>query len=195
MAALSPQCPKCKTVLPEDALNRVSLTECPACQTLLQVEIFPALFRENAPAQAGELQLVEGEATCFYHDSRKAVLPCHGCGRFLCGLCDCELNGDHYCPACLDAGKTKGKIKSLENRRTLYDSIALSLAVLPLVIFFFWFFTIVTAPMALFIAIRYWNAPRSIVHRTRICYVVAMTVASVEIAAWGIGIYFLIENF
>ena len=83
----------------------------------------------------------------------------------------------------------------MENRRTLYDSIALSLAVLPLVILFFWFFTIVTAPMALFIAIRYWNAPRSIVHRTRIRYVVAMTVASVEIAAWGIGIYFLVENF
>ena len=161
---------------------------------MLQVEIFPALFRQNAPAQTGELLLVQGEATCFYHDSRKAVLPCHGCGRFLCALCDCELNGEHFCPACLEAGKTKGKIKSLENRRTLYDSIALSLAVLPLVIFFFWFFTFVTAPMALFMSIRYWNAPRSIVHRTRIRYVMAMIFATAEIAGWGIGIYFLIEN-
>ena len=82
----------------------------------------------------------------------------------------------------------------MENRRTLYDSIALSLAVLPLVIFFFWFFTFVTAPMALFMSIRYWNAPRSIVHRTRIRYVMAMIFATAEIAGWGIGIYFLIEN-
>ncbi|PYS52738.1 MAG: hypothetical protein DMG13_15470 [Acidobacteria bacterium] len=194
MAALSVQCPKCQTPLLENAINSFGLAPCPGCQNLLQLEIFPALFRQNAPAQAGEGLLVEGESTCFYHSGKKAVLPCQGCGRFLCALCDCELNGEHFCPACLETGRTKGKIKSLENRRTLYDSIALSLAVVPLVIFFFWFFTIVTAPMALFVAIRYWNAPRSIIHRTRIRYVVAMIVATLEVAGWGIGIYFLIEN-
>jgi hypothetical protein len=85
-------------------------------------------------------------------------------------------------------GKSKGKIKNLENRRTLYDSVALSLAVLPLLIFYF---TIITAPMALYVAIRYWNAPRSIVHRTRIRYVFAILFATLQIVGWGIGIYFL----
>ena len=189
-----PSCPKCGAALVEGVLNQSGLEPCPGCQSLLQVEVFPALFRRTAPAGSGEIVLVEGESTCFYHASKKAVLPCQGCGRFVCALCDCELNGEHFCPPCLETGKAKGKIKSLENRRTLYDSIALSLAVLPLVIFIFWFFTIVTAPKALFMAIRYWNAPGSIVRHTRIRYVVAMIFATLQIAGWGIGIYFLIEN-
>jgi hypothetical protein len=63
----------------------------------------------------------------------------------------------------------------------LYDNIALSLAVYPLLIFYF---TIVTAPTALFIAIRFWNAPRSIVHRTRARLVLAILIAGLEIAGW-----------
>src|SRR5438876_4732587 len=190
----APQCPKCGATLGAAAINQPAFAACPGCQSLLMVEVFPSFFRRPAPVDSGELVLIEGESTCFYHANKKAVLPCQGCGRFVCGLCDCELNGEHFCPACLETGKAKGKIKSLENRRTLYDSIALSLAVLPLVIFIFWFFTIVTAPMALFMAIRYWNTPCSIVRHTRIRYVVAMIFATLQIAGWGIGIYFLIEN-
>lgn len=108
----------------------------------------------------------------------------------MCALCDCELHRDHYCPACLEVGRKKGKIKSLENQRTLYDSIALSLAVFPVLIFYF---TIITAPMALYIAIRYWNAPRSIIHRTKIRYVLAILLASLQIIGWGVGGYFLIS--
>ena len=140
------------------------IVSCPGCGDPLQVEVFPALFRRCLPVK-GET-IIESESSCFYHPQKKAVVPCQGCGRFLCALCDCELRGQHFCPACLEVGQ-KGKIKSLENQRTLYDGIALSLAILPLLIFYF---TMVTAPMALYVAIRYWNAPRSIVHRTKISY-------------------------
>lgn len=135
--------------------------------------------------------MTEGEAACFYHPQKKAVLPCDACGRFVCSLCDCELNGQHFCPACLESGKTKGKIKSLENRRTLYDSLALSLSLLPLLIFYF---TIITAPMSLFIAIRYWNAPRSLVHRTKIRFIFAVLFSILQIVGWAIGIYLLVNN-
>ncbi len=174
------QCPKC--------LRRLELTPdwitCPACESVLRIEVFPALLRETAPSQTAEVVLVEGESTCFYHSNKKAVLPCEACGRFLCALCDCELNRQHFCPVCLEVGKTKGKIKNLENRRTLYDSIALYLTIIPLITLIFWFFTIVTAPIALFIAIRHWNAPRSIVHRTKVRYVLAIILATIEIAGW-----------
>jgi hypothetical protein len=73
----------------------------------------------------------------------------------------------------------------------MYDSIALALAVLPIVTIVFWFLTIITAPMALFVAIRYWNAPRSLVHRTKVRYVLAMILATLQIGAWGLGIYYL----
>jgi hypothetical protein len=182
------QCPNCKASLLEDVFNQPELTPCPSCGAQVQIEIFPALFRRATAGRDGEALMVEGESTCFYHPNKKAVLPCQGCGRFLCALCDCELHGQHFCPACLEVGKSKGKIKNLENRRTLYDSIALSLAILPMLIFYF---TIITAPMALYIAIRYWNAPRSIVHRTKIRYVFAILIAGLQIIGWGLGIYFL----
>jgi len=109
-------------------------------------------------------------------------------------LCDCDLAGEHYCPACLEVGKTKGKIRNLEIRRTRYDSIALSLAVLPLVTVVFWFLTMVTAPVALFMAIRYWNAPLSIVHHSRVRFVLAAVFALAEIGAWSIGMYFVFSS-
>ena len=177
------QCPKCQAWLLEGVFNQLELSPCPACGVPLQAEVFPALFRRINPGQSGEAIMIEGESSCFYHPEKKAVLPCQGCGRFLCALCDCELNGQHFCPACLETGKTKGKIKSLENQRTLYDSIALSLAIYPLLIFYF---TLVTAPVVLFVAIRYWNTPLSIVHRTKIRYVLAIVLAFMQIAAWGL---------
>src|SRR5258706_13895152 len=138
-------CPKCKGALGESIFNQAELIPCPVCATPIQVEIFPALFRTAAAGREGEAVLIEAEATCFYHPQKKALLPCEGCGRFLCSLCDCELHGNHYCPACLEVGRTKRKIKSLENERTLYDSIALTLAIAPLVIFYL---TFITAPAA-----------------------------------------------
>ena len=177
------QCPQCQAWLLEGVFNQPELSPCPACGVPLQIEVFPALFRRSLPGKSGETILVEGESSCFFHPQKKAVLPCQGCGRFLCALCDCELHGQHFCPACLEAGKTRGKIKSLENQRTLYDGIALSLAIYPLLIFYF---TLVTAPVALFVAIRYWNAPRSLVHRTKIRFVAAIILALMQIGGWGV---------
>jgi hypothetical protein len=162
---------------------------CPRCNSVLQIEVFPAISRESARSRPAEALLLEGESSCFYHASKKAVLPCQACGRFMCGLCDCELNGQHFCPACLEVGKAKGKIKNLDNHRTLYDTIAMTLAILPVVTIAFWFATMITAPIALFVAIRYWNAPLSIVRRTKIRYVIAILVGSVEMAGWGVLLY------
>ena len=191
MSSSPVQCPSCQVVLTEGVFNQPELRPCPRCGTQLQIEVFPALFRQLAPGSNAETVMVEGESTCFYHPNKKAVLPCEACGRFVCALCDCELHGQHYCPACLEVGRKKGKIKSLENQRTLYDSIALSLTIFPLLIFYF---TIITAPMALYISIRYWNAPRSIIHRTKIRYVIAIVLAALQIIGWGVGGYLLISE-
>jgi hypothetical protein len=175
------RCPKCQATLLESAFNLPDLAPCPSCATPLKVEIFPAFFRRIAPGQNAEAVLVEGESSCFYHPSKKAVRPCDGCGRFVCALCDCELNAQHFCPTCLEVGKTKGKIKNLDNHRTRYDSIALALALFPLLIFYF---TIVTAPMTLFVAIRYWKAPQSVVRPHRFRMILAIVIALLEIGGW-----------
>ncbi len=125
--------------------------------------------------------MVEGEASCFYHPTKKAILPCESCGRFLCAICDVELNGQHICPSCLESGKKKGKLQQLENRRTRYDSIALAVAVFPAIMAWP---SLLGAPIALYISIRYWKAPLSIVRRSRWRFVVAIILAIAEIGIW-----------
>src|SRR5438270_12600383 len=127
-------CSKCKTSLAGEVYNLPQMTPCPACDVPLQVEIFPAFFRRIAPGRDGEALLEEVESSCIYHPQKKAVVPCEACGRFLCALCEVELDGKHLCPACLESGKKKKTIHSLEDMRMLYNRQALVLAVLPLFI-------------------------------------------------------------
>jgi len=187
------QCPKpqCRAPLPNGLLNQPDLLPCPKCGTPVQAEVFPALFRVAAPGHGGDLVVVDGESTCFYHPGKKAVRPCEGCGRFVCALCDCELHGQHFCPTCLDIGKRKGKIKSLENHRILHDSIAITLALAPLMV---WPITFITAPMAIYWSIRHWNSPRGLIRRGKARYIWAIIFASLEIAGWLIVIFTIFNS-
>src|SRR4030095_7345087 len=106
MPPLPLQCPKCRR--PLEAMR--DWQSCGQCGSVLQIEVFPAIFRETTPSRPAEALMLDGESSCFYHPNKKAVLPCQGCGRFMCALCDCELHGQHFCPACLEVGKAKGKI-------------------------------------------------------------------------------------
>lgn len=174
-------CPQCRAVLGAEWFNKPAWQPCPSCATDLRVEVFPALFREDQAA-SGERITAEGEASCFYHPEKRAAVVCDGCGRFLCALCDLDFNGQHLCTACLAAGQQKGKIAKLQNSRTRHDRIALVLAVGPLLIFYF---TLFTAPAALFFAIWHWKSPGSIVPTwRRLNLIVAIIFASLEIAGW-----------
>jgi hypothetical protein len=184
-------CPKCQGGLVEGVLNRQGLVACPSCQVPLEVEIYPAFFRRIGPGQNAEALVVEHESSCFFHPEKKATVPCASCGRFLCALCDCELHGQHFCPACLEAGRTKGKIKSIENQRTLHDNIALALVFYPVVM---WPLTVLTAPAAVYLSIRHWNTPRSIVHRTKIRFVLAIIFAGLQITGWVILLVTLLTH-
>lgn len=182
-------CPKCRAVLGVEFFNQPAWLACPSCKTELRINVFPALFREEKITPAEKL-MAEGEAGCFYHPEKKAAVVCDACGRFLCALCDVDFNGQHLCPACLEAGRQKGKIAKLQNTRTRHDRIAIALAVLPMLLFYF---TFITAPAALFYSIWHWKSPGSIApnHR-RLNLIIAMTIASLEIAGWVALIVWLI---
>jgi hypothetical protein len=126
------------------------------------------------------------EASCFYHPDKQAVTTCSNCGRFLCSLCDIELNNRHMCPACLESGKKKRRIKDLENHRFRYDKLVLLLALLPILL---WPFTLITAPLTVIIAIKYWNAPSSIIKKSRFRLILALIPAGIQIVAWSFVIY------
>ena len=184
-------CPKCRTTLLDGVFNRPDFAACPQCEVALQIEVFPAFFRKIAPGQSAQAVMVEGESSCFFHPQKKAVTTCGGCGRFLCALCDCEFGGEHFCPACLDAGKSKGKIKALDNTRMRYDTLALGLALVPVLIFYL---TLITAPMSLFVAIRYWKSPRSLVRRSNVRFILAIIIALLQIGGWATFFILLATN-
>ena len=181
MSLFALHCGKCKAEVEEARYNREGFSPCPSSSSPLHVEAFPALNRPLPTGPAMELVVGEDEASCFYHPTSKAIVPCQSCGRFLCGLCDCEIQGKHLCPSCLENDRKKNKVKTLESSRVLYDSIALSLAILPCLIFYF---TLVTAPLALFVAIRYWNAPGTIPKRSKVRFIFAIILALLQILGW-----------
>jgi hypothetical protein len=168
-------CPKCKAVLGVECFNRAELQPCPSCESPLRVDVFPALFREEKVV-AAEGVMADGEASCFYHPEKKAAIVCDGCGRFLCSLCDVDFNGQHLCPTCLETGGQKGKITKLQSSRMLYNRQALILAVLPLFI---------TGLAALYVAIRYWKTPSSLVSPQRWMMPTALALAILQTIAFS----------
>ncbi len=152
---------------------------CPGCRSRLQVIIFPALLRQHEVAMAADAQ--EGEAGCFYHPAKRAVVPCDQCGRFLCGLCQIDFLEQNWCPQCVQTASDKGRLSGLDAVRRLYGNAAIGLATVPLL---FWPSTLLTAPMSLYVTFRYWNSPSSLVRRGRWLFYAATLFAVVELGGW-----------
>jgi hypothetical protein len=178
-------CPRCHRLLPSSLFNAPDFGVCGNCGNTVKIRVFPALSAPLSAEIDGGRAVMANEAACFYHPEKPAVAPCDHCGRFLCALCDLELKGQHLCPACVESGQKKGTFHHLEKERVLYDDIALRVAVYPIVTVFFWFFTIITAPVALFLSIRYWNKPSSLLPRTKIRFLAAIIIAMAQIGLWG----------
>lgn len=174
-------CTRCKTPLNTQALNTFALAPCPSCNEPIRADVYAALFRKLPSGRSGTPLQGEQEASCFYHPAKEAVVACSACGRFLCALCDVDFNDRHLCPACLEKGKTKRRIKNLENHRVCYDTVALSIAFISSL--FVWP-TILSAPIVLYMVIRYWKAPGSIIPRSKIRFVLAFLIAGLQIVGW-----------
>jgi len=67
----------------------------------------------------------------------------------------------------------------------------LGLALFPLAAFWF---TLVTAPMALYIAIRHWNAPLSVVGRGKGRFVAAIILSGLQVLGWALFIAYLVSS-
>ena len=184
-------CTRCRSILTADAVNTGVLATCSACGVTLQADVYPALFNGLAAGHVGELLQSREEAGCFYHPDKRALRPCSSCGRFMCALCDIELEGKHLCPICLEKGKSGDSMTQLVDRRVCYDQVALLVAFVPIILFAFVFFvpTVITAPIAIFMVFRYWNAPASILPHSKIRFVIALTLSLLQIIGWLIVIF------
>ena len=172
-------CNQCSALVLEEEFNQPGFHECSGCGSLIRAHVFPAYFRKAGPTTA-EL-VVEGESSCFFHPHKRAVIPCDECGRFLCNLCRVEFGSRNICPGCVGAGIQKKKLPSLEMTRRRYDSIALSVAILPSIAIWP---TLFTAPIAIYLCVRHWNDPPGILPRSRARLVIAFIIALVQAGAW-----------
>jgi hypothetical protein len=183
-------CSKCRKALPSALLNEPGLKDCPYCNAKTQVWTFPALVKPPEAPRKEDGFKFEDDAACFYHPTKRAVVPCSWCGRFLCSLCDVDFNDEHVCPACLVSGKQSHKVKRLETQRMLYDNLAMALAIWPMLIFYF---TVITAPAVLFVVFRYYKAPSSVLPRTKVRFYIAGFIALLQIAGWVTLLVFLLS--
>lgn len=180
------RCHRCRVALPETAEALQSLTVCPACQAGVNVAVFPGWTRRETTAQEAQAAVEAGEATCFFHNTKRAVVPCDHCGRFLCALCDFPVDGRHWCPGCLEASARKNQVEALERSRVRWDLIVWYLLGFPLLLF--GWPAVVTAPAALVIALWKRGSPPSQVTRSRMWLNIGIGVALLEIA----GVIFVV---
>ena len=145
------------------------------------MEVFPALYRQAEVGKRGDAVTAEGEASCYFHPHKKAVAICSSCGCFICSLCETELAGACLCPSCIDKGRQSETVENLISQRTLHDSLALSVAILPLL---FFPLTVVSAPLAMYLVIRHWKKPGSILPRSKIRFVCAFLIALAQVCGW-----------
>jgi hypothetical protein len=75
-----------------------------------------------------------------------------------------------------------------ELQHTRYDHVALALTTIALL---FWPITIITAPAALFLVIRFWNRRSTVLRRSRAIFIIAGLLAVLEICAWAVFIYLM----
>jgi hypothetical protein len=175
-------CSGCGAALPDSVFNISEPAPCPRCGAQLQVTVFPALAAKPEQVDYGDALQTDEEASCFYHPGKKAVIACENCGRFLCSLCEIDLAGRRICPNCLEIGRNRERITELVMERTLYDQIALSLALMPLLIYIF---TIITAPITIYFTLRHWKSPTSILRRTKIRFILALLIGLIELGGWA----------
>lgn len=178
-------CEKCGTTAGTAGLNTGLFHPCPECGTLTRLHVFNSALKEIEPHKPQPV-ILSDDAGCFYHPSKKAVVPCESCGRFLCALCDIDLDGRHICFSCMESDSRKETAQHMETYRFLPDGLAIRLSTLPLLSVIFSFLTCITAPFCIYFTIRHWNAESSITpRRKRLRFVLALLFSTLQVVGWA----------
>ncbi len=147
-----------------------------------EIWLFPAIVRSRNAPQVDAI-LEEGESSCFFHPKLRATEVCQISGRLICDLCKTEWAGQTVSFEALQSTLNQGGKGKPAAGQTRWDNIALSLVVLPLLV---WPVTLVTAPLALGLLIwRLRKGPCSAVHRSGWRYLVAGVLAVLQLGFWA----------
>ena len=115
-------CAKCEIPLPVDDNGIPDF--CPNCRRECAGHTFPAaLTATGEVSRPAETANVLGEAACFYHDSKRAVVACDGCGRYLCADCRADWLGKTLCLGCIHTQREVKGAGEFQSRVTLKDIV------------------------------------------------------------------------
>jgi uncharacterized paraquat-inducible protein A len=173
------ECPFCSRPLLAQSWRDDRHAFCGRCEKLIEFIPLPALTAQKTVARPQTASLGE-DATCFFHTGNRAESVCSGCGRLLCAVCAVDYTGTCLCPACI-ATRSSGKSDTVTSR-VLWANTALSLAILPLLI---WPVTVLTAPTVIGLSIYGWNKPGSLVRKSKRRFVMAIILAGLQLAGWS----------
>ncbi len=188
------ECPRCYAPFPEETVKRATQLPCPSCACELELYLFPALTHSDQTDFSEKIQANEGEASCFYHPGKRAARICDSCGALICDLCNMPVEKLHLCPTCFEKGLTQKKATPLKkNEAMLYDGVALGLALLPCSLIFWWTLFL-SSPAALFISFRYWNAPGSIIRRSKFRFILAILLSLLSLLLFVIIVAALVAH-
>ena len=186
-------CPRCSEQLPLHLFVHGRAASCPACRSQIEAYIFPEFHRD--PSSRPGIHLAqEHEAVCYFHLRYRAMTPCDNCGRFLCEICAISVGRRQLCAECLAQLRKQRNETGLVHHAALFDNVALFLVAAPVITLIFWFFTIFTAPISLFLSFYYWSRQWSLLPRSRFRFVVTILLSVLLISSWGFAACYLITS-
>ena len=180
------RCASCQSPLPPGGADVTIL--CPRCHSENWVSAFAPLHSSPStlpPSLPPEAPL-PGEPVCFYSPQRKATQSCNHCGVLISDIWSARWGVEVVCLKCLDQLRSKGGDSRFERKRMLWDNIALALALFPMTLIV-WPAVFITAPAALFIAIRYWKGPFSMVPRSHLRMALALLISLIQVGVMVAG--------
>ena len=178
-------CGACSMRIPPANWNQAFPAPCPVCARDVSVTVFPVALQPPRP-MFPERVVTGREASCYNHATNRAVAACDACGRFLCALCDIDAADGHVCPSCFERRENPAL-----HERVNYDSIALALVTLPMLLCWL---PIVTTPAALFFAFKFWSAPSLVFPRSRWRLWLTVIIAVLQVALVGLFIFLVVKG-
>ncbi len=176
-------CPICQqdTLELQAASGRISC-DCNPAKARYGYYRFPAYDTAGKDYPKAPRTVGDNETCCYNHPGKAAVASCDECGIFACSLCLIENESEKICLNCFGRKTETGNSLNNYSQRVLYDTIALALAILPVLLIYA---TLITAPIVIFMVIYYWKKhPCSLIPRTRIRFILAFILASAQIGLW-----------
>lgn len=191
--AVLTQCASCGAEFPAAIVN-AGPAACPACGARVEAAVFPRLFG-NAGDETGR-QALDFEATCYYHEQKRAERVCDSCGVFMCGVCDTPVGDARVCPRCVERDIREQTSTRFVHQRLHYDSVALLLAVLS-ILFLFPFYCLfplglLAATLAIVLSVYYWRKSLSLLPRRRWRFVLAVLLGTLNLLVVAGGAAFFV---